>query len=146
MPGKACFVQQDRLPGSFSDTAADQPDSRAPLILVVDDEAMILHMLRDVLELAGYTVLVAPNGQVGLARALAAPPDLILTDVMMPVMDGHALCRQLRAEPRLAHIPIVAMSAAYRPHADDAFDAIIAKPFEIAALLALVEGWLAGGS
>ncbi len=111
-------------------------------VLVIDDEEMILDMLRDVLELEGYTVLLATNGQVGLARAREAVPDLILTDVMMPVMDGHELCHQVRADPRTAKIPVIGMSAAYRPQADDAFDAIIAKPFDIPPLLTLIRTWL----
>ncbi len=99
-------------------------------------------MLRDLLEMVGFTVRVATNGQLGLAQAREALPDLIVTDVMMPVMDGHALCRHLRADPRTATIPVIGMSAAYRPQPDDAFDALIAKPFDIPPLLALIHHWL----
>ncbi len=138
-------VQHTQVPMSSSDTVPPGREQGRAVILVIDDEEMILYMLRDVLEMAGYTVLLASNGQAGLARAQEAVPDLILTDVMMPVMDGHALCRQLRSEPRTAKIPVIGMSAAYKPQADDAFDALIAKPFDIPPLLAVIRTWLGGG-
>jgi CheY-like chemotaxis protein len=103
---------------------------------------MILDMLQMVLAMEGYTVLAATDGQAGLARALDAQPDLILTDIMLPFMDGHALCRQLRADPRTAHIPVIAMSAAYRPQEGDAFDAVLAKPFHSHSLLAVLDAHL----
>src|SRR3712207_7695281 len=101
-------------------------------------------LLQDILELEGYTVLLATDGQAGLARALDVQPDLVLTDVMLPFIDRHALWCQLRAEPRTACIPVIGMSAAYRPHAGDAFDAILAKPFEIDAVLAVIHAQLGG--
>jgi CheY-like chemotaxis protein len=137
-------VHQDQPPVLSSDTVPGDRDQGHPVILVIDDEEIILSMLRDVLELEGYEVLLSTNGQAGLARALEAHPDLILTDVMMPVMDGHVLCRRLRAEPRTAQIPVIGMSAAYRPQADDTFDAIIDKPFDIPPLLALIHAQLGG--
>ncbi len=135
-------MHQGPLPEPASDLPPAQNEEGRPVILVIDDEEMILDMLRMVLELEGYTVLLATDGQAGLARALDAQPDLILTDIMMPLMDGHELCRQLRAEPRTARIPVIAMSAAYRPQDSDAFDAIIAKPFHIPPLLALIHAQL----
>ncbi len=135
-------MQQDHLPEPTSDLPPARPARARPVILVIEDEAMILDMLRMVLELEGYTVLEATDGQAGLVQALDAQPDLILTDIMMPIMDGHALCRQLRAEPRTAHIPVIGMSAAYRPQDGDAFDAVIAKPFLIPPLLALIDAHL----
>jgi CheY-like chemotaxis protein len=139
-------VDHSQVPGSFKDTVPPGRDEAVRVILVIDDEAMILDMVRDLLELVGYTVLVASTGQAGLAQALAAQPDVIVTDVMMPGMDGHDLCRQLRADARTATIPVIAMSAAYRPQAGDAFDAIIAKPFDIPPFLALIEAQLDGRS
>jgi two-component system response regulator RpaA len=114
------------------------------VLLVIEDEAMILDMLHMVLDMEGYIVLEATDGQAGWAQALDAQPDLILTDIMLPVLDGHALCRQLRADPRTAHIPVIAMSAAYRPQDGDAFDAVLAKPFQIAPLLAVIVAHLGG--
>lgn len=62
-------------------------------------------MIEEVLQDEGYTALLAGDRQVGLERTLDVQPDLILTDFMMPVMDGRTFCRQLRAEPRTAKIP-----------------------------------------
>ena len=142
---KAYVVQHDDWSLTSSNPLPLGSTGGRPTLLVIDDEEMILSMLRDVLELEGYTVLLAPNGREGLARVREAVPDLILTDVMMPVMDGHDLCHQLRADPRTAKIPVIGMSAAYRPQADDAFDAMIAKPFDIPPLLALIRTWLGSG-
>ncbi len=137
-------MDHNQVPGSFSDTVPPGREQGSAVILVIDDEAMILDMLRDLLEMIGYTVLVATNGQAGLARALDAQLDLIVTDVMMPGMHEHDLCRRLRADARTATIPVIAMSAAYRPQADDAFDAIIAKPFDIPPFLALIQAQQGG--
>ena len=127
-------------------TDAPSPDRerRRPIILVIDDEQAILDLLREMLQDEGYTVLVAENGQRGIEQTLDAQPDLILTDLMMPVMDGHTLSRRLRAEPRTAQIPLILISAAYRPHDDDLFDAVLAKPFNIADLLELIRVQLDG--
>jgi CheY-like chemotaxis protein len=140
-----CVVQHNQIPVSSNDTVPTGDDPSRPVILVIDDEEMILSLLQEVLDLEGYTVLLAMNGEAGLARVLEAHPDLILTDMMMPIMDGHELCRRLRANQRTATIPLICMSAAYRPAADDAFDAIIAKPFDLDSLLALIHVWLGGG-
>lgn len=132
------------MPGLARDNVPPGRDQRAPVILVIDDEATIVDLLRELLASEGYTVLVASTGQAGLAQALDAHPDVIVTDVMMPVMDGHALCRRLRADARTTTIPLIAMSAAYRPQADAAFDAVIAKPFDLSTFLALIQAQLDG--
>lgn len=107
-----------------------------PSILVVDDSQPILLLLQEVLADAGFTVHVALDGQAALALAHAAPPDLILTDLMMPHLDGHALRARLQADPQTAHIPIVGMSAARPVHRADGFAGFIAKPFDLDVLLA----------
>ena len=70
-----------------------------------------------------------------LALALERSPDLVLTDLMMPVMDGRTLFRRLRDDGRTAHIPVVLMSAAYQAQPGDEFIAVIAKPFSLVSLL-----------
>ena len=137
-------MSQDQLPQPTSATPLPRPTAGRPVILVIDDEAPLLDLLRTILEQEGYTVLLATDGQAGLARALDAQPDLILTDVMLPSMDGRELCRQLRAQPRTAHIPVIGMSVAYHLPADAAFDAMLAKPFPIPALLTLIHAQLGG--
>ncbi len=82
-----------------------------PKVLVVDDELFLRIMLRDALEEAGYTVVLAEDGQAALARAKAESPDCILLDIMMPGLDGYETCAALKAEPSLAAIPVLLISA-----------------------------------
>src|SRR4029079_15265038 len=83
----------------------------APHVLVVDDDAWILRMVATVLEKRGYSVDTAVDGHDALARALARPPDLLSTDVMMPRMDGWSLVRQLRSHGELAMMPVIFLTA-----------------------------------
>jgi DNA-binding response OmpR family regulator len=76
-------------------------------ILVADDEEKNRKLLRDILELQGYEVLLAEDGQQAVDRVLAEPPDVILLDIMMPKLDGFAVCRKLKTDPRSAQIPIL---------------------------------------
>jgi CheY-like chemotaxis protein len=117
------------------------PDDRKT-VLLVDDEIAIVSLLQDTLEDAGYAVLTALNGQQALALAWEHAPDLVLTDVMMPRLDGVELARQLRADSRTRHIPILAMSAAQHPPKSDAFASILAKPFDLDHVIAQVRHWL----
>lgn len=80
-------------------------------ILVVDDEALLRAMLRDALEEAGYAVVLAENGRAGIASAKADRPDCILLDVMMPGLDGYETCAAIKADPDLADIPVLLISA-----------------------------------
>ena len=112
------------------------PADHARAILVVDDDPAILDMLSDLLADQGFTVHTAKDGQQALARALEFPPDLILTDLMMPLVDGRALLISLREHPQTAHVPVLLMSAAGQRQDADGFDAFIAKPFNILTLVA----------
>ena len=82
-----------------------------PKILVVDDELLLRTMLKDALEEAGYIVVLAEDGEAALARAKAESPDCILLDIMMPGLDGYETCAALKAEPSLAAIPVLLISA-----------------------------------
>ncbi len=112
------------------------PAGNSRAVLVVDDDPAILEVLSEILADEGFTVRTARDGQQALARAVELPPDLILTDLMMPVVDGHALVTRLREHPQIAHIPVLLMSAAGHQREGDSFDAFIAKPFNIDALVA----------
>ena len=116
-----------------------RPAVRTPTILVVDDHPPIVEMLRDLLDDAGLAVLTAPDGEAALALALAATPDLILTDLMMPRMDGRALRARLQEHPLTARIPVLLMSAAGHARAGDGFAAFIVKPFSIDVLLDAIQ-------
>ncbi len=80
-------------------------------VLIIDDEDGIRSILLDSLELEGYKVLEAKNGQEGLSRALASFPDLILLDVKMPDMDGFEVCQALRDNPKCKDIPVIFLTA-----------------------------------
>ena len=77
-------------------------------ILIVEDEANIRELLRLYLERAGYTVLEAENGVEGIKKWKSDKPDMLLLDVMMPVMDGWEVCREIRAE---SDVPIIMLTA-----------------------------------
>lgn len=108
-------------------------------ILVVDDELAIVVMLQDVLEDAGYPVLTASNGRAALAIADRTTLALVLSDMMMPQMDGDTLCQALRADARTADLPIILMTAARRTPPACAATALLAKPFDIDIVLDLVK-------
>jgi two-component system, chemotaxis family, chemotaxis protein CheY len=92
---------------------AATPDPACPLILVVDDDPDHVEIARRILEGAGYLVEHASDGGAALARLLLdPPPDLIVVDLLMPVMNGWQLVTELRQRPPLAKIPVVVVSAA----------------------------------
>ncbi|HVK77572.1 MAG TPA: response regulator [Kofleriaceae bacterium] len=104
-------------------------------VLLVDDEVDVVEVLKDVLEVGGHRVVVAYNGLDAIEHALAQPPDVIITDMMMPVCDGYQLIAQVRASPRTREIPIIAISAG----ADPGHRPFLRKPFGARALLAEVQ-------
>ena len=110
-------------------------------ILVVDDEKPVREFLVAAFEQEGHQVLEAWHGRQALAiiHDSSTPPDLVISDVMMPLVGGVELCRLLRADPSTADIPIVLMSAAHpKASAGAAADAVIGKPFDLDTLEALV--------
>lgn len=80
-------------------------------ILIVEDNALNLELATDLLAAAGYSIRQARTAEEGLRMAIGEPPDLILMDLRLPGMDGYAALRHLRADPRTAHIPTVALTA-----------------------------------
>jgi CheY-like chemotaxis protein len=123
----------------------ERPVARRPLtVLVVDDEPHVQEALRLFLEALGSRVVVAGDGEAGLAAATRESPDLVLTDLRMPRLDGWELVRRLRATPDLAATPIVAVSAFVTPHDAGAleqagFDGWLEKPFEPEALFRVLD-------
>ncbi|RYF74849.1 MAG: response regulator transcription factor [Comamonadaceae bacterium] len=86
------------------------PENERPVVLVVDDAPSSLGMLCDTLEASGYTVLVAGDGESALQRLELVVPDAILLDGMMPGLSGFETCRRIKANPALAHIPVLFMT------------------------------------
>jgi len=108
------------------------------LVLIVDDEFGLADITADLLRDAGYDVELAINGKLGLASLATRRADIVLTDLMMPVMDGPELIRKMRADPALASIPIILMTAL--PEAVSSGDgarqdAVLVKPFSITELI-----------
>lgn len=126
-------AKQSSLP-----VAAPGNDSKHPLrtILYADDQPDLRLIVQTALGLTeGLTVLTADSGEHGLKLARELQPDLLLLDVMMPGLDGPATLKQLRADPAIAHIPVIFMTAKAMPHDILRFRAmgasgVIAKPFD----------------
>jgi CheY-like chemotaxis protein len=112
-------------------------------ILVVDDEPDQRFMLRRIFETAGHAVTDAGNGAAALLAVQASAPDLVVTDIMMPVMGGVELIRRLRSKPATAHIPILAASG--DTSLAGAADAVIPKPYTRDHLIAVAECLLREG-
>jgi CheY-like chemotaxis protein len=112
-------------------------------ILVVDDEPDQRFLLRRLLERAGHEVSEANHGAAALRAVRESAPDLVVTDMMMPVMGGAELIRCLRDDPATAHIPILAASG--NTHLACAADAVLPKPYDLHHLLAVVEALLKEG-
>src|SRR4051812_21809617 len=81
-------------------------------VLVVDDLEANLQLLTRILSAQGYTVVTAPNGREGLAAAMRELPDVVLTDIRMPRLDGFGLCRELKSSPATRLTPVVLMTGA----------------------------------
>jgi len=118
-----------------------------PSILVVEDEAAILTMLRYNLEKQGFHVDEATDGQEALTRIAEAQPDLVLLDWMLPVMSGIEVCRQIRRRTATRDLPVIMLTA--RADDQDAVrglnsgaDDYVSKPFSIDALLARIRALL----
>jgi PAS domain S-box-containing protein/putative nucleotidyltransferase with HDIG domain len=106
------------------------------LILIVDDHRDNLYFLETMLKGYGFEVISAENGRDALDKAHLNPPDVIVTDILMPVMDGYDLCRQWKSDDKLKHIPLVFYTATYTDPRDETFalslgaDRFILKPQE----------------
>ena len=116
-------------------------------ILVVEDNEMNRDMLARRLERRGYAVVVALDGQQGVALAQSEAPDLILMDMSLPVLDGWEATRQLKAAPETRAIPVIALTAhAMSGDRDQALEAgcddYDTKPVELPRLLAKIEALL----
>jgi len=112
-------------------------------VLIIDDEEPIVELLADLAEEKGHVALRANNGVQGLGLAREAHPDLIISDIMMPLLDGYALLCALRSEPQLANTPVVLVSAGFsrgnQLRTDPPADGYLQKPFDITAVESILE-------
>ncbi len=113
-------------------------------ILVVDDEVYILHILEFSLGSEGFQVITANNGELAVEKAILEQPDLIVLDVMMPVLDGYETCRRLKRQAETKEIPVILLTAKGRDadkrlgYEVGAIDYII-KPFSPSRLIGRIE-------
>ncbi len=118
-------------------------------VLIVDDEFGLANLLGEILTDEGHLIRTASNGQQALEQATAERPDLIVTDMMMPVLDGAGLIKALGAKPELANVPVIVMSSLMETTVAArcaGYVAFVRKPFKIDELLTLVSHFSAESS
>ncbi|KAB2889445.1 MAG: response regulator [Desulfobulbaceae bacterium] len=121
-------------------------------VLLVDDDPDFVEAIKVIVENGGYDVRVAYDGAEGLEAVAKDKPDLIVLDVMMPVMNGHETCARLKADPATAKIPIILLTAVadrvttstytHRDMLESEAEDYMPKPVEPAELLNLIKSWL----
>lgn len=121
-------------------------------ILLIDDDPDFVEAVKVIVENGGYDVKVAYDGEEGLEAVAAEKPDLIVLDVMMPVMNGHEACAKLKADPKTAKIPIILLTAVadrvttstytHRDMLESEAEDYMPKPVEPKELLNLIKNWL----
>lgn len=118
-----------------------------PSILIVDDEFGLAEMLREMLRESGYEVTLAINGRLALEILAEQQVDVVLTDMMMPVLDGAELAAAMRRDDRHRATPIILMTSlpTARPKSEGLFDAVLRKPFTPELLLETMATCLAEG-
>lgn len=107
-------------------------------ILVVEDDPFIAEVLQTILEDEGYAVLLAGNGHEALATLSTAQPTVILSDILMPGMDGLELCVALQSHPTHHATPIILMSANTQLPTDSCAATFLTKPFQLMTVLTTV--------
>jgi CheY-like chemotaxis protein len=116
-------------------------------VLLVEDDPVNQYSIGFILRAEGYEVTVAENGEEGIERAARERPDVILMDMMMPVMDGYDATRRLKGAPELREIPVIALTAdamadARQKTLEAGCDEYLSKPIERALLLERVRHWM----
>lgn len=109
-------------------------------VLVVDDDPSIITLLQRIIQKKGHQIIIARNGREGLVQAQAEVPDLVLTDIRMPDMEGGELAATLKADPRLARIPVVIMSGSDQEISGAS--TVLTKPFDIRDIYAILDYYI----
>lgn len=125
---------------------ARMPGSAPRRILVADDSEDIRALLTEVLESQGYEVVAVGSGGSALSEMTSHPPDLVITDLLMPGMTGFSLRSQMLSRPELAKIPVIVLSAYWhRPRETLEVEEVITKPLSVDRLLESVQRLLDPG-
>jgi len=129
------WVSSMDLPMEEADNILTSPENNKelPVLLIVEDNADVIYYLRSLLE-AQYNIEISKNGEEGLKKALDLTPDIIISDIMMPVMDGFEMLDRLKNDIRTSHIPIILLTAKADINSrieglERGADAFLAKPF-----------------
>ncbi len=135
--------------GSVNNESQPAEPASLPKVLVVDDEEDVLRFINDALKLEGIEVVTAFDGLSALDMANSEKPDIIILDIMMPLMNGYEVCQQLRSNPSTADIPVMFLSSAYTTDAvrigrELGAVGYIVKPFAPAELVRSVKDVLRG--
>lgn len=138
-----CHLEAKASGAEYSSAENDETNTDKPLVVIVDDNAQICSFLEKVLK-AKYRCITTGNGKSGFKLCKDVMPDLIVSDVMMPVMDGLEMCRQIREYSPLSTIPIIMLTAkgdteTERKSLELNIDAFIPKPFEFGTLVAKID-------
>jgi PAS domain S-box-containing protein len=145
LAGRRATAGAEGLMSAYPDLGAQVDEGRGLRVLLADDNADMREYVGRLLSGCGYDVEAVPDGQAALARALAAPPDLVLSDVMMPGLDGIGLLKALRADQRTTRVPMIVLSARAGEKAKleglaTGADDYLIKPFSSRELIAKVAG------
>lgn len=116
-------------------------------ILLIEDNEAIRETTAEILELANYTVFTAENGKIGVKLALETKPDLVICDIMMPVLDGYGVLQVFNKNPQLSGVPFIFLTAKtertdFRKGMELGADDYLTKPFDESELLSAIEGRL----
>jgi len=139
-----------KWPGCSFVVSSSGSEEAMPTILIVEDEQLIVLLLKDILQAEGYRTISASTGEEALQLALRAMPDLIILDIMLPGIDGFEVVNRLRSNVKMAHVPVIILSArhdtvdkvrAFENRVDD----YLTKPFDNGELLARVRAHLRRG-
>lgn len=117
-----------------------------PTIVVADDELPIAQLIEDILTEEGFNVHLATDGRQALILARSLQPDLVLCDIMMPLLSGEEVYHALQEDPKTRDIPVVLMSAASARQGYANSSNFLAKPFELEQLLAIIDRFINRGS
>ena len=129
---------------SLAESSAVQTEAK-PRVLLAEDDRSLRRFLQVILERAGFTVVPAADGLEAMKIALSSPVDILITDAMMPNLNGHELCRFVRNSQTLAQLPIILLSALEQQQREDEkqVDAFLSKPVAGEDLVACIRKLLA---
>ncbi len=129
-------------------SGATQQPAAKPKILIVDDEPQILQVLQNALLKQGFEVIVSTDGLEGLNLARTRSPALVILDLHLPKMDGHAICKMLKSDQRYKQTPVLMLTASVEAEdrewaSKSGADAYANKPFDLQQILTTINALLA---